>query len=355
MRASALSSEEHRALKSGDVKKMLIRIAVIGFIIESIGTLILTAHFYLAYRYQFLDAFWHALFHSVSAFNNAGFSLYSDNLMRFNADSVVLLTLCVEIILGSLGFPVLIEITRHLREKLSRESFGADRILMARWTLTSKLVIFGSLILLFGGFIYFALLEWNNSESMGAMPTWQKILNAFVLSVMPRTAGFNAIDIGSLTQESWLGMDILMFIGGGSGGTSGGIKIATMAVLVFIVYSEIRNRAAVNIGKRRLPRSIHREAITLLFLYGTLLIGSTVLLQLTTEFSTDQILFEVSSALGTAGLSTGITASLPPFAEVVIIILMFIGRVGPTLVASSLAGRIGKGFTQYPRERPTIG
>jgi Trk-type K+ transport system membrane component len=158
-----------------------------------------------------------------------------------------------------------------------------------------------------------------------------------------------------MSQESWLGMDILMFIGGGSGGTAGGLKITTMTVLVFIVLSEIRNTRAVNIGKRRLPRSVHRQAITLLFLYSALLIGSVVILQLITEFDTDRLLFEASSALGTTGLSTGITSQLPPAAQILIMLLMFIGRVGPTLVASSLAVRIGKGFIQYPKERPTIG
>jgi Trk-type K+ transport system membrane component len=150
-------------------------------------------------------------------------------------------------------------------------------------------------------------------------------------------------------------MDILMFIGGGSGGTAGGLKITTMTVLVFIVLSEVRNTRAVNIGKRRLPRSVHRQAITLLFLYAALLIGSVVVLQLLTNFETDNLLFEASSALGTTGLSTGITADLPAAAQILIMFLMFIGRVGPTLVASSLAVRIGKGFIQYPKERPTIG
>jgi Trk-type K+ transport system membrane component len=355
MRATAFSSEEHRALKSGDIKSLLIRIALVGFVIEALSTLILMGQFRIKYGYELSDAFWYGLFHSVSAFNNAGFGLYSDSLIRFNADPIVLFTLCTEIILGSLGFPVLLEIGRHVIQKTKSQSLGIDRISLNRWSLTSRIVIAGSAILLVGGFVYFAALEWNNPNSIGQMPAWQKLMNAFVLSVMPRTAGFNAVDIGALTHESWLGMDILMFIGGGSGGTSGGIKIGTMAVLIFIVISEIRNTRAVNIGKRRLPRSIHREAITLLFLYGFLLIAATLLLQLTTEFTTDQILFEVSSALGTAGLSTGITAKLPAFAQVVIIILMFLGRVGPALVASSLAVRIGKGFTQYPKERPTIG
>ena len=355
MRTSSFSIEEHKALANGDVRSMLFRIALVGAVIESVGTTLLTFQLVFNYGYEFSDALWHGLFHSVSAFNNAGFSLYSDSLVRFNSDPFFLLTLCLEIILGSLGFPVLLELWRHGVFRFRAKKLATGVFSVNHWTLTSRIVLSGTAILLIGGFTYFSALEWSNPNSLGQMSVGQKLLNGFVLSVMPRTAGFNAVDISKLTQESWLGMDILMFIGGGSGGTSGGIKIGTMAVLLFIVYSEIRNARAVNIGKRRLPRSIHRQAITLLFLYGFLLISSTVFLQLVTDFSTDQILFEVSSALGTAGLSTGITPHLPPVAEALITLLMFLGRVGPTLVASSLAVRIGKGFTQYPKERPTIG
>lgn len=355
LRASMVSSEEHRALSSGDIKSVLLRIALVGFVVESIGTILLTFRFLFEYRYMFQDAFWNGMFHSISAFNNAGIALYGDSLMRFNADPMILLVISIEVALGSIGFPVLLEVGRHLyksfKDKRTRRRFAT----MMHWSLTSRIVVFGTIILIAGGMLYFGSLEWNNNATLGTMPVWQKLLNIFVLSVMPRSGGFNAVEIGQLTQESWLGMDILMFIGGGSGGTAGGLKITTMTVLVFIVLSEIRNSRAVNIGKRRLPRSVHRQAITLLFLYAALLIGSVVLLQLVTDFDTDRLLFEASSALGTTGLSTGITANLPPAAQILIMFLMFIGRVGPTLVASSLAVRIGKGFIQYPKERPTIG
>jgi Trk-type K+ transport system membrane component len=355
LRASMVSSEEHRALSSGDIKSVLLRIALVGFTVESMGTVLLTARFLYEYHYSFGDALWYGLFHSVSAFNNAGMSLFGDSLMRFNNDAMILLTISIEVALGSIGFPVLLEVGRHIyksvRDKRSRRRIAT----MMHWSLTSRIVVIGSLVLIVFGMLYFGFLEWNNSATIGKMGFWQKLLNVFVLSVMPRSAGFNAIDIGDMARESWLGMDILMFIGGGSGGTAGGLKITTMTVLLFIVLSEIRNTRAVNIGKRRLPRSVHRQAITLLFLYAALLIGSVLLLQLMTDFSTDELLFETSSALGTTGLSTGIAADLPPAAQVLVMFLMFIGRVGPTLVASSLAVRIGKGFIQYPKERPTIG
>jgi Trk-type K+ transport system membrane component len=355
LRASMVSSEEHRALASGDIRSVLIRIALVGLVVESIGSALLSFRFLFEYGYSIQDAFWYGTFHSVSAFNNAGMSLFGDSLTGFNHDSLVLLVMSIQVMLGSIGFPVLLEVGRHIyknvKDKKNRRRFAT----MMHWSLTSRLVVFGTISLVLLGMLYFGILEWNNDATIGTMSTWQKLLNIFVLSVMPRSAGFNAIDIGGMSRESWLGMDILMFIGGGSGGTAGGLKITTVTVLLFIVFSEIRGARAVNIGKRRLPRSIHRQAITLLFLYSALLIGSVLILQLVTDFSTDELLFEASSALGTAGLSTGITSELSVPAQVLVMFLMFIGRVGPTLVASSLAVKIGKGYIQYPKERPTIG
>ena len=355
LRASMVSSEEHRALASGDIKAVLLRIALVGFVVESIGTVLLTSRLFFEYHYGLLDAFWHGLFHSVSAFNNAGMSLYDNSLVGFDGDPVILLTISTEVALGSIGFPVLLEVGRHLYKRIKDKRARKRIATIMHWSLTSRIVVIGSIILIAFGMLYFGALEWNNPNTLGPMSFGKKLLNIVVLAVMPRSAGFNAINIGEMARESWLGMDVLMFIGGGSGGTAGGLKITTMAVLLFIVLSEIRNDKAVNIGKRRLPRSVHRQAITLLFLYAFLLISSTLILQLVTDFSTDELLFEASSALGTTGLSTGITSHLPPSAEVLIMFLMFIGRVGPTLVASSLAVRVGKGFVQYPKERPTIG
>lgn len=355
LRTSIVSSEEHRALVSGDIRGALVRIALVGLAIETLATIILASQFVFSYGFKLGDALWYGIFHSVSAFNNAGMSLYGDNLMRFDADPIILLTLSLEVCLGSIGFPVLLEVGRHvykfIQDKRSKSRFST----LMHWSLSTRIVLTGTLILILFGMIYLGLLEWNNPATLGPMPVWQKLLNIFVLSVMPRTAGFNSVDIGQMASESWLGMDILMFIGGGSGGTAGGLKIATMAVLIFIVLGEIRNSSAVNIGKRRLPRSVQRQALTLLFLYSFLLVWAVVVLNLITDFGTDELLFEASSALSATGLSTGITAQLPAGAQVLIMFLMFIGRVGPTLVASSLAVRIGKGFIQYPKERPTIG
>jgi Trk-type K+ transport system membrane component len=210
-------------------------------------------------------------------------------------------------------------------------------------------------ILAVAGTLYIAALEWNNPATLGQFDVAGKILNAFTASVQPRTAGFNTLDLAQMQPETWLGMDVLMFIGAGSGGTGGGIKVATAAILIFIVLTEIRGDTAVNVGKRRLPRSIQREALTIVLLSALAVASSVVVLSLLTEFTTDQLLFEVVSAFATVGLTTGITGQLPDIAQLVIIAVMFTGRIGTVAVASALASRVRHAHFEYPKERPTIG
>jgi Trk-type K+ transport system membrane component len=150
-------------------------------------------------------------------------------------------------------------------------------------------------------------------------------------------------------------IDILMFVGGASASTAGGIKLGTAVVLFYIIYTEVRGETAVNIGNRRLPRSVQRQALTIVSLYVFVIIGATLLLRMSTDFSLDEILFEVISAAGTVGLSAGITADLPEFAKVLLSLLMLFGRLGPIVVATSLALRKTKRHFEYPRERPLIG
>jgi Trk-type K+ transport system membrane component len=183
----------------------------------------------------------------------------------------------------------------------------------------------------------------------------EKLLNSFTQSVMPRTAGFNSVNMGEVYPATLMGVDLLMFIGGGSASTAGGIKLTTAAVLIFIVWTEIRGETAVNVGSRRLPRSIQRQALTIISLASLAVITATILISLTTKFTTDQIFFEVISAFGTVGLSTGITAQMPPFGQIILMALMFGGRLGLVVVATALAVRQTKVHFEYPKERPLIG
>jgi Trk-type K+ transport system membrane component len=216
-------------------------------------------------------------------------------------------------------------------------------------------VLWSTLVLLTFGTFFFAVIEWNNPDTIGQMGLFEKLLNSFTQSVQPRTAGFNSVNLGEVYPATLMGMDLLMFIGGGSASTAGGIKLTTATVLIFIVWTEIRGDTAVNVGSRRLPRSIQRQALTIISLASLAVITSTVLISLTTDFSTDQIFFEVVSAFGTVGLSTGITAQMPVFGQFILMALMFGGRLGLVVVATALAVRQTKVHFEYPKERPLIG
>jgi Trk-type K+ transport system membrane component len=163
------------------------------------------------------------------------------------------------------------------------------------------------------------------------------------------------MDIGAMHPSTWLGTELLMFIGGASASTSGGIKIGTAVVLFYVIYTEIRGEAAVNIGNRRLPRSMQRQALTIVSLTTFVILAAITVLRLTTNFTLDEILFEVVSAVGTVGLTTGITMDLPDHAKFLLSLLMLFGRLGPIVVATSLALRRTKRHFEYPKERPLIG
>jgi Trk-type K+ transport system membrane component len=172
---------------------------------------------------------------------------------------------------------------------------------------------------------------------------------------MARTAGFNAVDYALMHNESWIGTDILMFIGGGSAGTSGGLRITTFAVLIYLVLAEIRGDREVNVGSRRIGFSVQRTAVSLAVLATAVVLVGVVSIELITDLPTDKIVFEVISAFGTVGLSTGITADLPALGKIILMILMFVGRIGLVLVATALAQRASNLSYRLPKERPLIG
>ncbi|MEY4452345.1 MAG: hypothetical protein RIT51_23 [Actinomycetota bacterium] len=355
MRATIIGSTESSNMRMGDIKKTIGRIVLVASAIEAVTATFLTLRLWTGYQYDLGKSLWYGIFHSISSFNNAGFALYGDNVMRFQADAWIMLPLCLNVIIGGLGFLVLFELGRRLAGRVEARRIGGAIESKLHWTLTTRIVLWGSLILLVGGTLFFLFIEWENPKTLGPMDLGVKLLSAFALSVFARTAGFNSVDIAALDPTSWLGHDILMFIGGGSGSTAGGIKVTTAAVLIFIVWTEIRGDTAVNIGNRRLPRSIQRQALTLISLSFLVVIGATMMLHLVTPFNTDQIIFEVISAFGTVGLSTGITGSLPPLAQIVLMVVMFVGRLGTVVVASSLAARVTHVHYELPKERPIIG
>jgi potassium uptake TrkH family protein len=350
-----VGSAETPGLDQGNPRRLILKIFIVTSSLEFLISTAVALRLWLGYGYQLGDAIWYAVFHSVSAFNNAGFALYADSLMGFAGDGWMLMPLNLAVILGGLGFPVLFELGRRIIGRVKASQVGGVIESRLHWTLSTRLVLWSTLVLLTFGTLFFAVIEWNNPNTIGQMGIFEKLLNSFTQSVQPRTAGFNSVNIGEVYPATLMGMDLLMFIGGGSASTAGGIKLTTAAVLLFIVWTEIRGDTAVNVGSRRLPRSIQRQALTIISLASLAVITATILISLTTNFTTDQIFFEVVSAFGTVGLSTGITAQMPPFGQVILMALMFGGRLGLVVVATALAVRQTKVHFEYPKERPLIG
>lgn len=206
-----------------------------------------------------------------------------------------------------------------------------------------------------GGTALFPAFEWRNDATLGGLSTSGKLLAAAFQSVVARTAGFNSVSIGDLHQETLLLLDGLMFIGGGSAGTAGGIKITTFAILGFVIWAEIRGEPTVRVLHRRLSPENLRQALTVALLVVGPVVGSTAALLISSPFRLDDVLFEAISAFGTVGMSTGITPELPPFAQVVLIGLMFLGRLGPITLGAALALRNRPRRFEVPQERVLIG
>lgn len=329
---------------------LLRAIMLVYFGFEFALALYLVGRLHLGYGESLPDAIWHGVFHAISAFNNGGFSLYQGSMSSFATDLFIIAPIGLAVVVGGLGFPVLIELHERIW-RLNPQPSGKPK----RFSLHTRLTLGTTAVLLALGSLFIGLLEWNNAATLGKFNLLEKIWNSIFMAIVPRSGGFSSVDVGQMDPATWLGMNLMMFIGGGSASTAGGIKVTTIAILVFIIYTEIRGETAVNVGNRRLPRSIQRQALTLVALYATVIIVSTLFLAATTRFNLDNLLFEVISAAATVGLSTGITPELPDFAKIWLSLLMFIGRLGPVVVASALALRVAKRHYELPKERPLIG
>ena len=342
LRNRITTGAENRSVDFGDARRLARGILVTSLVIEGAVALMLSARFALAYDYSLGEALWRGVFLAVSSFNNAGFAPWSDNMIGFATDPLIVLPMAVATILGGLGFPVLRQLRKEFRRPL-------------HWTMNTNIVLALTAALLVIGTLYIAVLEWGNRATLGAYGIGDRVLIAFFHSVQTRTAGFNSVDIGQLNPETLLGMDVLMFIGGGPAGTAGGIKVTTFAVLLFIIATELRGDGAVNIFGKRLSRSVHREAITIAALSLAAVMTATTLLMMLTHLDLDVLLFEAVSAFGTVGLSTGITADLPPAGQIILMVLMLLGRLGPLTLGTALVLRHRRTLYELPKERPVIG
>ncbi len=342
IRSRITASTETRAVGFADAGTQILSIVKVTLLIEAVVFVLLTLRFWLGLGESIGDAAWYGVFHAVSSFNNAGFSTFSDNLVGFVGDPWICLPIAASIILGGLGFPVLMQLRREFRTPL-------------HWTMNTKLVLVGSGVLLVAGTVLTCLIEWSNPATLGELSPAERILAGFFHSVQTRTAGFNSLPLGEMNPETWLVSDVLMFIGGGPAGTAGGIKVTTFLVLFFIMYTEVRGEGAVNIFGKRLSRAVHRQAITVVLISVAAVMAGTGGIMLLTDYDIDRVLFEVISAFGTVGLSTGITADLPAAAQLILVVLMFLGRIGPLTLGTAIALRQRRILYELPKERPVVG
>ncbi|AJW41291.1 Potassium uptake protein, integral membrane component, KtrB [Rhodococcus sp. B7740] len=347
LRGRLNAAAEVRTSGLGDVRSVVVGVFRTSLIIESVVAIALAARFFIGYDEPLGRALWLGTFHAVSAFNNAGFALFSDNMIGFATDPWICIPLLIAVVLGGIGFPVLFEIARHLRARA-----GGVRA-RKRWSLHTRMTLTVTGILLILGPAVVLLFEW--SRTLGEFGLWDKMLVATFQGVMPRTAGFNSVDYADVDNATLLVTDVLMFIGGGSGGTAGGIKVTTFALLLFVILAEIRGDREVTVFDRRIDARVQRQALTVALIGVALVMLPVVALLAGTNFDLDVLLFEVVSAFATVGLSTGITAQLPGWGQVILIALMYLGRIGSITLVSALAARDrGRRYT-LPTERPFIG
>jgi trk system potassium uptake protein TrkH len=319
-----------------ELKGILKRIVRGTFIIELMGAALLVIAWYDA-RVGLLATLWKSIFHAVSAFCNAGFALFSDSLIGFQDNPLVLTVHMVLIVLGGLGFTIIGPLL----------GFRLPRGIHARLTVVV------SIILLLGGFVFFLLVE--STRGMIDQPMTAKLWNAVFQSITARTAGFNTADLTTWTDASVVFFIILMFVGASPGSTGGGIKTTTLGVLVLSIFSLVRGRAEVEYHGRRIPQEIIIKAITIMLLALALVYLFTIALMLTEAQSFKAIAFEVVSAFGTVGLSLGITPKLTAVGKVLITALMFLGRVGPLTAAMIVGERMVRAAYRYPVERVMVG
>ena len=328
-----------------DVIRIQKKLLLGGFSIEAIGALILTLRF--TKWYSFSRAMWLGVFHSVSAFCNAGFDVLGfaypgESLIQFNEDSVIMLTLSFLIILGGLGFVVWDDLTKKKRP--------------FRLHVYTKMVLSITFVLLIVGTIVYTIVEYENVRTIGNMNFGGKVLNAFFQSVTTRTAGFAGIDQGSLTETGKIFTIFLMFIGGASGSTAGGLKVVTFAVIVLFLLSRLRGKSDVNFFGCRFSETQIMDALCLFGMMTILSFAGAIIICGTTNFRFVDGLYETVSALATAGLSVGVLSGIGVVSKLLLIIYMFFGKIGIlTISMGFLQKSTKKDKIRYPETNLPIG
>lgn len=331
-------------------------------LVEGIGALLLSIVFIPEYGLK--TGIWYSIFHAISAFCNAGFDLIGDSsLTPYVGNGLVNFVVMLLVIVGGLGFSVWLDTYKAIEYKIRAPKNYSWKQTINKLCLHTKLVLVITGVLLAIGFIFIFVLEYTNKDTLGMLSLKEKIYASLFQSVSPRTAGFNTIDLSKLTDTSKMLTIFLMFIGGSPAGTAGGIKTVTFGVLALCAMSTIKGNHQPVVFRRRIPFNIVARALTIVMISGTVIIISVGCLSLTENFSFMEILYESVSAFATVGTTLGITSSLSFIGKIFIIILMFIGRLGPITITVALMVRQrakenskdGKGNIQYPEEKVMVG
>jgi Trk-type K+ transport system membrane component len=332
---------EGQTVRLGEVGQLLRTVALSTLLIEALVAIALYPALVMA-GVGGLEALWEAPFYAAMAFTNTGFTPNPGGLAPFADDYFLLTTLMVGVFLGSIGFPVIYALFKHYWH-------------VRRWPIHTKLTIITTVLLFVAGAAAFLALEYNNPKTFGSMDAWDTTFQAFFLSAMTRSGGFAVVDIGELYGSSLIVGSMLMFVGGGSASTAGGIKVTTLAVLALAVWSEAKGRQSVEVFGRRIPSDVQRVALSVVAWGATIVALSTIVIAQISQEPIADVLFDVISAFGTVGLSTGLTAELSDPAVYVMAVTIFMGRIGTVTLAAAVAATSRSQLYSLPVERPIVG
>jgi Trk-type K+ transport system membrane component len=332
---------EGQTIRLGEVGQLLATVALSTLVIEAAVAIALYPTLLLA-GIPPLEALWEAPFYAAMAFTNTGFTPNVGGLEPFADDYMLLTILMIAVFLGSIGFPVIYALWKHVWH-------------VRRWSLHTKLTLITTIALFFAGAGAFLVLEYDNPGTFGSMDAWDTTFQAFFLSAMTRSGGFSVVDVGELYGSSLVVGSMLMFVGGGSASTAGGIKVTTLAVLALAVWSEAKGRQSVEAFGRRIPSDVQRVALSVVAWGATIVALSTIIIAQISKAPVADVLFDVISGFATVGLSTGLTAELDDPAVYVMAATIFMGRVGTVTLAAAVAATSRSQLYSLPVERPIVG
>jgi trk system potassium uptake protein TrkH len=341
LRAHAGPVPEGQAVRLGEVGGLLATVALSSAVIQTVIALLLIPRVLLD-GIPVGDAVLDSFYYSAMAFTNTGFTPNADGLAPFADDYWFLSLIMVGVFLGSIGFPVIYALARNPRNP-------------RRWSVHVKLTLVTSAILLLAGTVLFIVLEFDNPETFGGIEAGPTIFQSLFLSTMTRSGGFSTIDVSQLNGSSLLVTDMLMFIGGGSASTAGGIKVTTLAVLFLAAFAEARGNRSMEAFGRRIPSDVLRLSVSVVLWGATIVAVSSILIMHITKEPLDHVLFEAISAFATSGLSTGLTERLPDSGKYILAVTMWMGRVGTVTLSVALAASQRRQLFTRAEERPIVG